>query len=94
MKGVGYHLLSGIYELRSHPALDNFSIHDFKLCVWVGSPVGIEQEGAGTGVNIGLSTIGLDKSCIAYSAAYTFAYSFLLLLVYIGCFLLFYGILG
>lgn len=94
MRGVGYHLLSGVYELRSHPALDNFSIHDFKLCVWVGSPVGIEEEGAGTGVNIGLSTIGLDKACIAYSAAYTFAYSFLLLLVYIGCFLLFYGILG
>ena len=48
----------------------------------------------GAGVRIGLSTIGFDKSSIAYSAAYTFAYSFLLLLVFIGCFLLSYDILG
>lgn len=39
-----------------------------------------------TGVNIGLSTIGFDKSCIAYSAAYTFAYYSLLPSVLIGCY--------
>lgn len=32
-----------------------------------------------------LSTIGFDKSCIAYSAAYTFAYYSLLPSVLIGC---------
>lgn len=48
----------------------------------------------GTGVNIGLSTIGFDRPCIAYSAAYIFAYYLLLLSVLLVVVLLFYGMLG
>lgn len=56
----------------------------------------MEREGTGqeSTSDYRLSTIGFDKSCIAYSAAYTFAYYSLLLSVLLDAILLFYGLLG
>lgn len=73
-EGMSYPLHSRICGLRSHSALDIFPVDDFDPVFGVenGSRNGTGRDG--TGVNIGLSTIGFDKSCIAYSAAYTFAY--------------------
>lgn len=83
---MDYHLHSGIYGLRSHSALGGFPIDD-SIPVFV---LGNDSWGwnrGGTGVKNGLSTVGFDKSCIAYSAAYTYAYYSLLLTVFMVAFL-------